>query len=80
MRIHVLHCRKDKKYTINTQYTLNYFQQGKGRADIYEPWIIQKSGNIHYPFSCKTVLKLMYEGCFFFNLRWAIKKRQIDIT
>jgi len=23
---------------------------------------------------------LKYEGCFFFNLRWAIKKRQIDIT
>ena len=21
-----------------------------------------------------------YKGCFFFNLRWAIKKRQIDIT
>ena len=24
-------------------------------------------------------INLLYEGCFFFNLRWAIKKRQIDI-
>ena len=31
-------------------------------------------------FGEKLHLLLMYEGCFFFNLRWAIKKRQIDIT
>jgi len=47
MRINFLQCRKDKKYTISTQFALHYFQQGKGRAGIYEPWPIQKSGNIH---------------------------------
>jgi hypothetical protein len=33
-------------------------------------------------FAHKTVKSFLcrYEGCFFFNLRWAIKKRQIDIT
>jgi len=47
MRIHFLQCWKDKKYTINKQFALNYFQQGKDGAGIYEPRIIQKSGNIH---------------------------------
>jgi hypothetical protein len=29
----------------------------------------------------ETILvAIYYEGCFFLNLRWAIKKRQIDIT
>jgi len=31
-------------------------------------------------FSSTLAVVYLYEGCFFFNLRWAIKKRQIDIT